>query len=128
MGIWAAPTARAEEPTRAESKVSAPASKRSQRAPKAADAATTKRPASKADASKRKASRPKGPDVVDVTQENEQGEKKYEFEAVEVEGRLKAPQIIYFLRRVRAEFEARRLGHRSFLPELKDTRRDRAFR
>lgn len=56
------------------------------------------------------------------------GEKSYQFQAIEVEGRLKAPQILYFLRRVRAELRAGRLGHRSFLPELADTRRSAALR
>ncbi len=56
------------------------------------------------------------------------GEKSYQFQAIEVEGRLKAPQILYFLRRVRAELRAGRLGHRSFLPELQDTRRSGALR
>ena len=53
----------------------------------------------------------------------DKGVKTYKFSAIEVEGRLKSPQIIYFLRRVRAEFEAGDLGHRSFMPELSDTRR-----
>ena len=53
----------------------------------------------------------------------DKGVKTYKFSAIEVEGRLKSPQIVYFLRRVRAEFEAGDLGHRSFLPELSDTRR-----
>lgn len=56
------------------------------------------------------------------------GEKSYQFQAIEVEGRLKAPQILYFLRRVRAELRVGRLGHRSFLPELRDTRRSDALR
>jgi len=56
------------------------------------------------------------------------GEKSYQFQAIEVEGRLKAPQILYFLRRVRAELRAGRLGHRSFVPELQDTRRNGALR
>lgn len=63
-----------------------------------------------------------------VTTEDEKGVKTYEFGAIEVEGRLKSPQILYFLRRMRAEFEAGALGHRSFLRELADTRRDPAFR
>lgn len=53
----------------------------------------------------------------------DKGVKTYKFSAIEVEGRLKSPQIIYFLRRVRAEFDAGDLGHRSFMPELSDTRR-----
>lgn len=56
------------------------------------------------------------------------GEKTFTFEAQQIEGRLKAPQILYFLRRVRAEFDAQALGHRSFLLELSDTRRHRALR
>ena len=59
---------------------------------------------------------------------DEEGVKTYKFGAVEVEGRLKAPQILYFLRRVRAEFRAGLLGHRSFLPELSDTRRSPALK
>lgn len=52
------------------------------------------------------------------------GGKSYRFEAVEVEGRLKSPQLVYFLRRVRAEFAAGDLGHRSFLREMDDTRNE----
>ncbi|HVZ34397.1 MAG TPA: hypothetical protein VG963_18340 [Polyangiaceae bacterium] len=47
----------------------------------------------------------------------------YHFEAEEVEGRLRSPQILYFLRRVRAQFDPEPLGHRSFLLELSETRR-----
>jgi hypothetical protein len=61
------------------------------------------------------------------TEELREGEKTYTFGAQEVEGRLKSPQILYFLRRVRAEFDPAPLGHRSFLLELSDTRRHRAF-
>jgi hypothetical protein len=70
----------------------------------------------------------RGPEVVGVEQAGDAGVKTYRFGAVEVEGRLKSPQVVYFLRRVRAEFEAGLLGHRSFMPELKDTRRDSALR
>jgi hypothetical protein len=70
---------------------------------------------------------PKTGNVAKVTAVEESGSEKgvktYKFSAVEVEGRLKSPQIVYFLRRVRAEFEAGDLGHRSFMPELSDTRR-----
>lgn len=51
------------------------------------------------------------------------GVKTFHFEAEEVEGRLRSPQILYFLRRVRAQFDPEPLGHRSFLLELSDTRR-----
>lgn len=69
-----------------------------------------------------------GANVVGVTEKGDSGVKVYKFGAQEVEGRLKSPQIIYFLRRVRAEFSAGDLGHRSFMRELSDTRRDPAFR
>jgi hypothetical protein len=62
------------------------------------------------------------------TEENKEGVKTYKFGAVEVEGRLRSPQLIYFLRRVRAEFSAGDLGHRSFLRELSETGRHPSFR
>lgn len=65
---------------------------------------------------------------VTKTQESKEGVKTYQFGAVEVEGRLRSPQLIYFLRRVRAEFAAGDLGHRSFLRELSETARGPAFR
>ena len=72
---------------------------------------------------------PKSAATGDVkVKEDKEGVKTYKFETVEVEGRLKSPQVIYFLRRVRAEFEAGALGHRSFLGELSDSRRSAAFR
>ena len=72
---------------------------------------------------------PKGQDAGNVkVKEDKEGVKTYKFETVEVEGRLKSPQVIYFLRRVRAEFDAGTLGHRSFLGELSDSRRSSAFR
>jgi hypothetical protein len=75
---------------------------------------------------------PKKGDQAKVTAVEESGKEKgvktYKFSAVEVEGRLKSPQIVYFLRRVRAEFEAGLLGHRSFMPELSDSRRSPALK
>jgi len=55
------------------------------------------------------------------------GTRVFRFGEVEVEGRLKSPQIVYFLRRVRAEFAAGDLGHRSFVGELKETRNEPGF-
>ena len=69
-----------------------------------------------------------GVNVVGVEEKGDAGMKVYKFGPVEVEGRLKSPQIVYFLRRVRAEFAAGELGHRSFLPELRDTRRNPALK
>ena len=62
------------------------------------------------------------------TEDNKEGVNTYKFGAVEVESRLRSPQLIYFLRRVRAEFSAGDLGHRSFLRELSETQRKPAFR
>ena len=69
-----------------------------------------------------------GPQVLDVKEQGDAGIKTYKFGPVEVEGRLKSPQIVYFLRRVRAEFAAGALGHRSFMGELSDTRRSPALK
>jgi hypothetical protein len=55
------------------------------------------------------------------------GTRVFRFGEVEVEGRLKSPQIVYFLRRVRAEFAAGDLGHRSFVRELEGTRNEPGF-
>lgn len=68
------------------------------------------------------------PKVVETKGGGDGGVKTYTFGPVEVEGRLKSPQVIYFLRRVRAEFAAGDLGHRSFMREMSDTRRNPALR
>jgi hypothetical protein len=66
--------------------------------------------------------------AVQETKETKEGVKTYKFGTIEVESRLKSPQIIYFLRRVRAEFDAGLLGHRSFMRELSDTRNHPSLR
>jgi hypothetical protein len=55
------------------------------------------------------------------------GGKIYRFGELEIETRLKSPQLVYFLRRVRAEFAAGDLGHRSFQGELSETREQPGF-
>ena len=69
-----------------------------------------------------------GPEVIEERESGDGGVKTYKFGPVEVEGRLKSPQVVYFLRRVRAEFAAGQLGHRSFMRELSDTRRNPALK
>jgi len=64
---------------------------------------------------------------VTVSSKGDGGVKQFRFTETDVEGRLKAPQLVYFLRRVRAEFAAGDLGHRSFMRELSDTQRDPNF-
>ena len=41
-----------------------------------------------------------------------------EFSGLDIEGQLKTPQMLFFLNRLRAEFDRPRLPHRSFMPEL----------
>jgi len=48
----------------------------------------------------------------------------FKFSELDIEGRLKSPQLVYFLRRVRAEFAAGDLGHRSFMREMSETRQE----
>jgi hypothetical protein len=55
------------------------------------------------------------------------GTKVFRFGELEIEGRLKNPQLVFFLRRVRAEFAAGDLGHRSFMRELGETKLDPNF-
>ncbi len=61
---------------------------------------------------------------VTETRTGDGGVKSFRFEEVAIEGRLQSPELVYFLRRVRAEFNAGDLGHRSFTGELSDTKRD----
>jgi hypothetical protein len=51
----------------------------------------------------------------------------FKFTELDIEGRLKTPQLVYFLRRVRAEFAAEDLGHRSFFREMSETRKESSF-
>jgi hypothetical protein len=51
----------------------------------------------------------------------------FKFSELDIEGRLKSPQLVYFLRRVRAEFTAGDLGHRSFMREMSETRKESSF-
>jgi hypothetical protein len=55
------------------------------------------------------------------------GTQVFKFKELDIEGRLKSPQLVYFLRRVRAEFAAGDLGHRSFLREMSETRKEPSF-
>lgn len=60
---------------------------------------------------------------------NEGGEKVkvIEFSGFDVNGRLKSPQLLYFLNRVRAEFDRPRLPHRSFVPEMERSTKAEGF-
>lgn len=68
---------------------------------------------------------------VQEAEEVEEGEgekvKVYEFSGLDISGRLKSPQLLYFLNRLRAEFDRPRLPHRSFMPELVRSTKGEAF-
>ncbi|MDB4972054.1 MAG: hypothetical protein JWN48_395 [Myxococcaceae bacterium] len=56
-----------------------------------------------------------------IVREGDTSVKMMEFTGLGIEGRLKSPQLVYFVQRVRAEFERPELPHRSFMPELEST-------
>lgn len=61
----------------------------------------------------------------EVVKEGDTSVKVMRFSGLDVEGRLKSPQLLYFVNRVRAEFDRPKLPHRSFMPELeRSTKRD----
>lgn len=100
------------------------------------DADAAKGPAEKlADASpipKASAAKDKG-EGGDLVKESEKKEgdasvKVFEFGQTEIEGRARWPAVTYFVRRMRAEFEAQKLPHRPFLPELESTKGDPAVK
>jgi hypothetical protein len=92
-------------------------------APKVPTAAMSGKGEAKTAAAKEKEPSDAGVTVVD----KDGGSKQFRFTETDIEGRLKAPELVYFLRRVRAEFAAGDLGHRSFLRELSETKHDPNF-
>ncbi len=50
--------------------------------------------------------------------------KVYSFGAMDVEGKLKTPQLLYFLNRVKLELDMSAPDHRSFMKELAKTAED----
>lgn len=65
----------------------------------------------------------------DTSESSEDGEKVkvFRFTGLDISGRLKSPQLLYFLNRLRAEFDRPRLPHRSFMPELERSTKGKAF-
>jgi hypothetical protein len=45
--------------------------------------------------------------------------KSYTFTGLDLDGKLKTPQLLYFLNRMKSEFDTTTPSRRSFLPELK---------
>jgi hypothetical protein len=62
-----------------------------------------------------------------VRKEGDTEVKVLEFSGLDIDGNLKTPQMLYFLNRLRAEFGRPRLPHRSFMPELQRSTKDKAF-
>ena len=50
--------------------------------------------------------------------------KTYSFGGLDIEGRLKTPQLLYFLSRMKTEFDTTIPKHRSFIPELQRSARE----
>jgi len=72
---------------------------------------------------------PYGPEVKES--EHKEGDatvKEFVFGETQIEGRSRWPAVTYFIRRMRAEFEAQKLPHRSFMPEMKATKGDPAVK
>lgn len=63
----------------------------------------------------------------DVVSEGGEKVKVYRFSGLDISGRLKSPQLLYFLNRLRAEFDRPRLPHRSFLKEMVRSTKGRSF-
>jgi hypothetical protein len=63
-----------------------------------------------------------------VRKEGDTEVKTLEFTGLDIEGQLKTPQLLYFLTRLRAEFDRPRLPHRSFMPELQRTPGEKSLR
>lgn len=64
-------------------------------------------------------------DDSEVRTEGDKTVKAMEFTGLDIEGQLKTPQMLFFLNRLRAEFDRPRLPHRSFMPELARSREHR---
>ncbi len=45
--------------------------------------------------------------------------KSYTFTGLDIDGKLKTPQLLYFLNRMKSEFDTTTPEKRSFIPELK---------
>jgi hypothetical protein len=54
----------------------------------------------------------------EIVKEGDTSVKVMSFTGLDIEGRLKSPQLLYFVNRVHAEFDRPKLPHRSFMPEL----------
>jgi hypothetical protein len=53
--------------------------------------------------------------------------KVYTFGGLDVEGKLKTPQLLYFLNRIKAEFDTSAPGKRSFMKDLERSADDKSL-
>jgi hypothetical protein len=91
--------------------------------PKPADKGTSGKGAPAPGSSARDAARQAAQDAAqgvdtEIVKEGDTSVKMMQFSGLDIEGRLKSPQLLYFVNRVRAEFDRPRLPHRSFMPEV----------
>lgn len=80
---------------------------------------------------------PTGPRAGEPSEENIQSAREIdgdggrikvmEFTGLDISGRLKSPSLLYFLNRVRTEFDRPTLPHRSFVPEVERSADERPF-
>lgn len=96
----------------------------------AAEAGADKTPSEKAPVKAADAATGEPGDLVKESEkkEGDASVKVFEFGTTEIEGRARWPAVTYFVRRMRAEFEAQKLPHRPFLPELESTKGDPAVK
>jgi hypothetical protein len=71
---------------------------------------------------------PEAANTGDVHKEGDTEVKVLEFTGLDIEGQLKTPQMLYFLSRLKAEFGRPRLPHRSFIPELVGSTKEKPLR
>jgi hypothetical protein len=100
--------------------------------PKAADKGTSGKGAP-APTSARDAARQAAQDAAqgvntEIVKEGDSSVKMMQFSGLDIEGRLKSPQLMYFVNRVRAEFDRPRLPHRSFMPEVERSTHEEPLR
>lgn len=84
----------------------------------------TEAPPPKSEAKEEKGNVEAEAEVVDASGERV---KVFRFSGLDISGRLKSPQLLYFLNRLRAEFGRPRLPHRSFLPEIEMSTKGEEF-
>jgi hypothetical protein len=65
--------------------------------------------------------KPKPAGEIPPTQTDAAGKKSktYTFTGLDIDGKLKTPQLLYFLNRMKSEFDTTAPDKRSFIPELK---------